>query len=193
LNKQAYIGKRLLALRKHYKLSVSELAAKAGVSTGMISQIERDLTNPSIRTLERLRDALGVPLSALLEDESTDRAIRSDFSPIRRAADRPVFHVGRDGLTKELLSPAGDRDLQMMIIELPAGASSVDVLIGDGEKAGLVLEGEVTLEVDGISYQLGLDDSFQFSSQLSHSVRNESDAHAKLIWIMNTKRPTIHL
>ncbi len=56
------------ALRTKQKLSVSSLAARANVSVGMISQIERNLTNPSIRTLERLRLALSVPLTMLLED-----------------------------------------------------------------------------------------------------------------------------
>jgi transcriptional regulator with XRE-family HTH domain len=192
-NLDSQIGRRLKALRKKQKLSVSELAERAKVSVGMISQIERSLTNPSIRTLERLRQALSVSLTALLED-GVDRDPSVDGHRLVRKADaRPFFHVGEQGMTKELLSPQGDHDLQMMIIALPAGASSKEVLIGDGEKAGLVLTGTIVIEVAGDRTELSEGDSFQFRSTLPHSVYNETRQAARIFWIMNTKRPTAHL
>jgi len=60
------VGQRLRHLRRAQHLSLKTLAAQAEVSVGMISQIERDQVNPSIRVLEKLRIALHVPLSALL-------------------------------------------------------------------------------------------------------------------------------
>jgi transcriptional regulator with XRE-family HTH domain len=192
-NTHSQIGGRLHALRKKQKLSVSKLATRAKVSVGMISQIERSLTNPSIRTLERLRHALSVPLSALLEDEVDRGPVLEDHRLVRKVSERPHFQVGDQGMTKELLSPQGDHDLQMMIIALPAGASSKEVLIGEGEKAGLVLSGTVVIEVAGNRQELSEGDSFQFRSMLPHSVHNETRESARLLWIMNTKRLETHL
>lgn len=185
------VGARLRALRIDQGLSVNELAMRAGVSVGTVSQVERNKANPSVRILERLRQALSVPLTALLEeDDAVSDPVAGDF--VRRAAERPLFEVGKHGMQKELLSPHGDHDLQMMLILLPAGAGSDEVLIGVGEKAGLVLEGTVVLNVGDRRAELRAGDSFQFKSTVPHSVRNESSKAARLLWIMNTQPPVVH-
>lgn len=186
------VGARLRALRTEQGLSVNELAMRAGVSVGTVSQVERNKANPSVRILERLRQALSVPLSALLEaDDAVSDPVVGDF--VRKAAERPLFDVGNLGMQKELLSPHGDHDLKMMIILLPAGAGSDEVLVGVGEKAGLVLEGTVVLNVGDRRAVLRTGDSFQFKSTVPHSVRNESSEMARVLWVMNTRPPVVHL
>lgn len=187
---EARVGARLRALRLAKRMSISGLAELAGVSTGMVSQIERDLSNPSVRMLERLRVALDVPLTALLEDDDLQRPMK-EF--VRRAAERPHFTVGPNGLVKELLSPHGDHDLQFMLITVPPGSRSGEVLLGDGEKAGLVLRGKLTLRVGDQQQLLSEGDSFQFSSKLPHQVENPTGEDAQVLWIMNTRVPVIHL
>lgn len=186
------VGARLRALRTEQRLSVNELAMRAGVSVGTVSQVERNKANPSVRILERLRQALSVPLSALLEaHDAVSDPVVGDF--VRKAAERPLFDVGHLGMQKELLSPHGDHDLKMMIILLPAGAGSDEVLVGVGEKAGLVLEGTVVLNVDDRRAVLRTGDSFQFKSTVPHSIRNESSEMARVLWVMNTRPPVVHL
>lgn len=188
----ADVGARLKALRLERGMSVNELAASAGVSVGTVSQVERNKANPSVRILEKLRVALSVPLSALLEDtHAPSEYLLGDV--VRRANDRPVFDVGSRGVQKELLSPQGIHDLKMMIILLPPGAGSDEVLIGVGEKAGVVLEGSVVLNLGGNRVELKSGDSFQFSSTIPHSVHNESGKSARLLWVMNTQPPVVHL
>ncbi|PPK47139.1 XRE family transcriptional regulator [Trinickia symbiotica] len=188
----ADVGARLRALRVAQGLSVNELAMRAGVSVGTVSQVERNKANPSVRILERLRQALAVPLATLLEaDDAISDPVTGDF--VRKAAERPIFEVGKNGMQKELLSPHGEHDLKMMIILLPPGAGSEEVLIGVGEKAGLVLEGTVVLNVGDRRAELRTGDSFQFKSTVPHSVRNESGKTARLLWIMNTQPPVVHL
>jgi transcriptional regulator with XRE-family HTH domain len=186
------VGARLRALRIEQGLSVNELAMRAGVSVGTVSQVERNKANPSVRILERLRQALSVPLTALLEeDDAISDPVAGDF--VRKAAERPLFDVGKHGMQKELLSPHGDHDLKMMIILLPAGAGSDEVLVGVGEKAGLVLEGTIVLNVGDRRAVLKTGDSFQFKSTVPHSVRNESSEMARVLWVMNTRPPVVHL
>lgn len=190
--KNDHVGVRLRAFRKAAHLSINELGTKAGVSNGMISQIERGLTNPSLKTLERLHIALGVPLTTLLE-KGAPKSPEGDQEIVRRADDRPSFAVGNEGMTKELLTPSGEHQLQMMIISLPAGAKSVDVLLGKGEKAGWILEGSIQLTVNGHNSLLQAGDSFQFSSTVPHSILNPGDDEARLLWIMRVEPNQVHL
>jgi transcriptional regulator with XRE-family HTH domain len=192
--KAPLLGARLRDLRRAADLSLVQLADKSGVSVGMISQIERSLSNPSVRTLERLREALGIPLTSLLEGDEGYPA-QSEAPPefVRRAKDRPHFSVGKGGLQKELLSPHGDYDIKFMLISFPPHTKSVDILVGPGEKAGVVLDGAIDLTVSGSTERLQAGDSFQFSSELSHRVENTGAEPARLLWIMNTKPSVIHL
>jgi transcriptional regulator with XRE-family HTH domain len=185
-----HIGPRLKSFRKQKGLTVSETAARAGVSAGMISQIERGLSNPSVRVLERLRMALDVPLTALIDSASGTTEVQAS-ELVRRHTERPLFTVGHNGMSKELLSPNGDHDMQFMIITVAPRSSSLEVLIGPGEKAGLMLAGELELRVGERNVLLQENDSFQFSSHLPHSIHNHSDEAAKVLWIMNTKKPAL--
>ena len=184
---EASVGRRLRQMRKNKRLTVAGLAEASGVSAGMISQIERGLSNPSIGTLERLRAVLGIPLTAFFEDRKPTDTVLDAEAWVRRADKRPFFQVGANGMSKELLSPSGEHELQFMIITIPPHSQSHEVLIGEGEKAGLVLEGRVKLVVDGESTILEVGDSFQFDSRKPHGVANDFDASARLMWIMHTR------
>jgi transcriptional regulator with XRE-family HTH domain len=179
------IGERLLSLRGERGLTILELAAKAGVSSGIISQIERGKSNPSINTLQKLKAALGVNLWAFVEREPDGLSNGRDF--VRRRNNRPRMLVGDGPLTKELLSPKSNDDLRFMILSLPPGAETGDLLSGPGDKAGYVLSGTVELTVDDIVTDLDEGDSFQFESTRPHQVVNRSGEEAKLIWIISIK------
>lgn len=181
------IGRRLRRMRKDKALTVAALAEASSVSAGMISQIERGLSNPSIGTLERLRAVLGIPLTAFFEDREPAGPTSPTEERVRRADQRPFFQVGVNGMSKELLSPSGEHDLQFMVINIPPHTRSHEVMIGEGEKAGLVLEGRLSLIVAGETTALELGDSFQFDSRKAHGIANESDESARVLWIMHTR------
>ena len=180
------IGAKLKRLRAGRSLTIAQLAEQAGVSSGMISQIERGTTNPSIRTLQRLRAALGANLWEVLDQGvAADPAVTEASPYVLRLADRPRIVVGESRLVKELLSPRKDRNLRFMIITLPAGGVSEDVIIGEGEKGGLVVEGRVRLVVGPDVSDLGEGDSFQFPSSLPHTLSNPHRTPARVVWIMS--------
>ncbi len=179
------IGARLKRLRAERSLTIARLAELAGVSSGMISQIERGTTNPSIRTLQRLRAALGVNLWEVLDRPPSEVAPTASSDHVLRRADRPRIVVGESRLVKELLSPHKDRNLRFMIITLPPGGVSEDVIIGEGEKGGLVMEGRVRLTVGSDRSDLAEGDSFQFPSSLPHALSNPHAEPARVVWIMS--------
>jgi transcriptional regulator with XRE-family HTH domain len=175
------MGTRVRAIRQNLSLSSAELAMRAGLSVGLISQIERGQANPSLRTLERLRLALNVPLMVLLEGSGGSPP---DQGFVRRHQARPRLMVGKKGLCKEILSPADTDGLRFMIIRIPPGAQSEEVLTGPGQKAGLVLKGLVSLTVADEQAQIAEGDSFQFPSDVKHAFVNNTDQPAELLWIM---------
>ncbi len=181
------VGTRLKRLRAERSLTIAKLAERADVSSGMISQIERGTTNPSIRTLQRLRAALGVNLWEMLDRSATPEgptAVQPSSYVLRRQ-DRPRIVVGESRLVKELLSPRKDRNLRFMIITLPPGGISEDVIIGEGEKGGFVVEGRVRLTIGAEESDLAEGDSFQFPSSLPHALSNPHAGAARVVWIMS--------
>ncbi len=175
------MGARVRAMRQTLGLSSAELALQAGLSVGVISQIERGQANPSLRTLERLRLALKVPLMVLLEGPGS-AAVEPAF--VRRRHARPRLMVGNMGLGKEILSPPDTDGLRFMVITVPPGAQSEDVLTGPGQKAGLVLKGQINLMVRDEQVQISEGDSFQFPSDVKHAFVNNTDQPAEVLWIM---------
>lgn len=205
---KSVVSRRLRDLRMKKGLSVNELAARSSVSAGMISQIERGISSPSVKTLERLRTALGIALTDLLSDAEASaaesapasasagdeqRAVQPEKSFVRRRALRPRFAVQASGLRKELLTPDGQHDLQFMLIHFDPGTSSSEVLMGAGEKGGMVLNGRLELTVGDRTVEILEGDSFQFDSSLAHRVRNVSAEAASVIWFMDTRRPRVEM
>lgn len=175
------VGQTIKRLRQGHSMSLQDLAARSGVSAGMLSQIERDRANPSLKTLTRLRHALGVPLSALFED--TPYSPDPDF--VRRASRRPRLDLGPRFVVKELLSSRAAQSLQFMILHIPPqGSSGQHPLSYPAEKAGLVLKGEVLLRVSETEVLLEEGDSFQFDSLQPHGFRNASNQPAAMLWII---------
>ena len=98
------IGRRLRDLRRRRSLTLQALSEESGVSIGMLSQMERGVSTPSIRTLQRVAEALEVPISWFFSDGPAS----SGAPPwVLRRSDRRTLALRTSGVTKELLAPAG--------------------------------------------------------------------------------------
>ena len=177
------VGAILRRFRKESGISLQKLADLSGVSVGTISQVERDLANPSLRVLTNIRNALNLPASALFHEIALPP--ERDPSFVRRAAQRPRLELGY--ISKELLSAGTPHSLQLMILHIPPGNSSGDKMIRyPAEKAGLVLEGEIILTVGEEDARLQKGDSFVFDSSTSHGFSNPGAIEAKVLWIIGS-------
>lgn len=186
---EAGVGGRLRRLRHERNLSLQDLATAAGVSVGMLSQIERDRANPSLRLLTQIRIALGVPLSQLFDDTEPRPA---DPAFVRRADRRGWLDLGY--ISKELLSPTVPNHLQFMILHVPPhGTSGDQPLSYPAEKGGMVLRGELMLKVNDEEVALREGDSFLFNSVDPHSFRNPADDPAQVLWIIGAVHAEPHL
>jgi len=175
------VGAMIRKSRQQARISLQQLAERSGVSVGMLSQVERDLVNPSLRVLSSIRNALDLPASAFFQ-ETTQPAPRDPMF-VRRVGRRARLELGY--ISKELLSAGTPHSLQLMILHIPPGSSSGDKPIRyEAEKAGMVMEGEFILRVADEESHLKEGDSFVFDSSLPHSFTNPGATPAKVLWII---------
>ncbi|MDX7953830.1 cupin domain-containing protein [Lichenihabitans sp. Uapishka_5] len=177
------IGRRIRALRLRRGRSLAELALSTGISIGGLSQIERGLTSLKVKTLWPLAGALGIEPQALLDDAGT---LACDLHVVRRDERRGV-PVWSEGIGKELLSPSGAA-LTGLSVRVEPGGGTAAAYAHPGQEFGLVLAGEVDLEIDGVTSRLQAGDSFAFKSTLPHAFRNPGAVPCEIVWV-NTVKP----
>jgi transcriptional regulator with XRE-family HTH domain len=176
------IGGEIRRIRKTRGLSLEDVAKLAGVSIGLVSQIERGIVSPSIRSLRQLSKALGVPVSWFFQTE--DGAVDDDGDRVVRAAHRRRLSFRKNGVIKELLTPHALRNLQMLLITLePDAAIDNGVIQGSGEKCGIVLTGALDLVIEDRTHTIWEGDSFGFDSSLPHSIHNRGQGVTRVLWI----------
>ncbi|MDP2802146.1 MAG: cupin domain-containing protein [Phreatobacter sp.] len=174
------LGETIRMMRQRAGLSIQEVAKTTGLSTGMISQVERALATPSVRTLRLLSIALGVPISYFFEDHEP-------VSPVRyivRKNDRRLLRLTASGVVKEALTPAEKGEIEFYELTLnPGGSSGTDFVRHSGEKAGYVLAGRLRLWLDHEAHVLEPGDSFRFPSTVPHMFDNPTQQVARVIWV----------
>lgn len=175
-----HVGRRLRGLRLERGLSLAELAVKAGISIGALSQIERGMSSLRVRVIWPLAAALDVEPSALIGD-----AQASDLYCVR-AGERRALPVRMEGIGKQLLSPPGAALTGLMVTVEPGGGTA-EAYAHAGHEFGFVLSGELELSVDGAAYRLKTGDSFAFRSTLLHTFRNPGTRPCSILWLNTTK------
>ncbi len=177
-----WLGQRLRQSRRQRELSIRQLAQRAGLSVGMVSQMERGMSAPSLRTLRLLANTLDVPISWFFPDSPQAVAERRY---IVRSDQRRRLNVPHVGIVQEVVSPPDPGAIEIYEITLEPGSSSgAEAYSHEGEKAGLVLTGLLTIQLDNETYTLEPGDSFRFPSTVSHRFANPTSANTRLIWIV---------
>lgn len=161
------LGQRLRDRRLALDLTLKEVADRAGLSVGFISQIERGITTPSISSLVNVSRVLGAHVSDFLSQPKVT-------APTTRQSERPHYAVGGNALVYERLSTTFPGNvLRSLIIHEPPGYRS-EPIAHEGEEIFFVLDGELTVEVDGEQVVLLAGDSIHFPSTRTHSTWNHS-------------------
>ena len=176
------VGRHIRELRLAKGLSLAELAAKVEISVGNLSEIERGLSVPSIRTLCLLSKAIGIGAGWLL-DLYAEGGPPVDPYVVRATARQSIVY-SKAGVVKRLASPLSPGQLQMLLVEIEPGAGSgEDGYSHDGEECGIVLEGILNLWIEGEKRTLGQGDSFRFASSMVHRFENPGNVQTRVIWI----------
>lgn len=176
------LGARLRRRRKVRGLSLKEVARRADVSIGLISQVERGLTMPSVRSLGAICAALEMPVGWLFDTTDAD----DDDDLVVRRHQRRVLDLGAKGMIKELMTPDSCTGIQMMRLVIRPGGSTGETPYNhpSGAKCGTVLSGQLMLEVDGDICRLNTGDSFAFEATRMIRFWCEGSEAAEVLWIV---------
>lgn len=160
------IGAKIRAARSDRGWTLENLASKSGLSTGFLSQVERDLTTLSIVSLSAICRALNVPIESLF---SSSRPIGEAPSAVTREDQQLHIHIGRSPIRYQYLSGQlpDERVEELLIAEFPPNCDQQDSS-HQGQEFGYVLRGSLRLHVQDAEYDLKAGDSYRVAASQSH-------------------------
>lgn len=177
---EGLIGAKLRALRKQRGLTLQAVSNATGVSVGHLSQLERDLASPAVKTLHDIAVALGVSIGWFFDERSDDADAR--FVVRGGARQRIRFADGIDDYRLNT-DAVGNLGLLYSVFE-PGATSGAEPYTHAGEEAGYVSAGRLDLWIDGVLHSLEAGDSFSFPSTSPHRYRNPGPDRAVVVWAM---------
>jgi transcriptional regulator with XRE-family HTH domain len=172
------IGERLKRLRMINSLTQEELASRADLTKGYISQLENDATSPSIATLKDIIDVFGVSMQEFFSDPTGEDVVYGKDARVKPSDDDDAVQV-------ELLVPgAQNREMDPVIVTLAPGEEMDEQPFHEGEEFGFVLMGKIQLRLDDKLYTVKKDECFYFTSDKRHTVKNIGKGPAKILWVV---------
>ena len=154
------LGHRLKKRRRELNLSLRELAERVGLTASFLSQVERDLVSPSIKSLRKISAALDVPIFYFLVEHDAR-------SPVVRRSERLKLTLPGSSLAYELLTPDLDRQMEVLIAELEPGDDNIAMpLRQHTEECIYVLQGQLEIQLGEEVYTLNPGDSIYFEGPL---------------------------
>lgn len=177
---QRRFGERVRALRSQKGLTLTKVAKLTKRSVSLLSQIETGRVSPSFASMRIIADALGVPLSRLILDQEADETKDSSLMGVR---ERKVLTT-QGGVQHQLLSRSLALSFEFLSIEIPPGASTGEKpYTHDGVECGLLLEGELEIQVGRKTYRMKPGDTITLNSSTPHNLFNRGRQKAKAVWV----------
>ena len=171
------VGASLRARRLERGLTITEVAERAGLTAGFISQLERDLTSASLSSLYRICAVLELRVGDLIDDVPAGRLIRREEQARRSLALGDAEHL--------LLSSRDERRFHVTESHIPPGGSAGEepyTLPADVELV-YVLSGSLELRVGDEVHELEQGDTLTYSPRDPHTWRNPSETdEAVVLW-----------
>jgi len=169
-------GRRLAEIRQQLGLSQRRVAELSGLTHSAISTIEQDKVSPAIGTLQKLLKVYNLSLSEFFSE------------PVQPARPKVVIEadelidIGSQGVSLKLIHNGNpDRTLAMMLETYEPGATTGEKIRHQGEEIGTLLEGEITLTIDGQHYQLKAGQSYAIDTGHPHSFTNTSAQPCRIV------------
>jgi len=169
------IGNKIKQLRTRKGLTLEELASRSELTKGFLSQLERNLTSPSIDSLSDILEALGSNLAEFFKEDKVEK---------RTFSAEDFFVDERETCTVHWIVPNTQKNqMEPILIELPAGGESFEMQPHNGEEFGYVLSGSIILVCDGQRLTLRKGETFYLTGKSFHLIRNEHKSPARVLWV----------
>jgi len=175
------IGRKIRNLRAAADLTQDELAERADLTDGFISQVERGRTSISIDSLKQILDALNVSLSDFFKEEESHHIIFGEDEMVE-------IEEGGTGMLRVLVSGATNRRMEPTLLDLPAGAATSLRDPFQGDCFGYVLKGRILIQFGGEHFRARGGESFYFTADREYKITNPARTAAQVLWL--TSPPT---
>ncbi len=169
------IGQKIKELRMLRGLTQEELGNRCELTKGYISQLENNLTEPSISTLEDILLSLGSNFSDFFSDVKDEKIIFTKDDYFEK--------VEQNYKTKWLVVNSQKNEMEPILVELAKNAQTEKDLPHEGEEFGYVLQGRIELIIGSSVYKCAKGESFYFIPNKTHYIKNINEGESKLIWI----------
>ena len=169
------IGHKIKQLRIQNGLTLEELASRSELTKGFLSQLERNLTSPSIQTLADIVEALGSSMSDFFKEDTKEKIVfqKKDF-----------FVDERENYTVHWIVPNTQKNaMEPILVELPQGGESFEVTPHNGEEFGYVIEGCIQLVCGDETFVVHKGETFYLNGRNFHYIKNEKKTLVKGILI----------
>ncbi len=169
------IGGKIKQLRTQKGLTLEELASRSELTKGFLSQLERNLTSPSIDSLDDILEALGTNLADFFKEDKVEQYVfrEADF-----------FIDERDECTVHWIVPNTQKNrMEPILLTLPENGKSFEVAPHSGEEFGYVVDGAAVLECDGKRQTLRRGETFYLHGRTFHTLQNEHKTPAHILWV----------
>jgi len=172
------IGKKLRRLRKSKALTLEELATRANLTKGFLSQVERDKASPSVAALKQVLDVMGEDISSFFQD------IEVPERNIFRKEERELTEEDIDGVRKMILTPDIQyRELDPYYVEIEPGKQLTSEDFDDEEIFGYLLRGGLWLKVNGDENRVEVEDVIYLFPDNEFTLENRDGEEAVLIMV----------
>ncbi len=172
------LGKRVKQLRIKNGMTLEELASRTELTKGFLSQLERNLSSPSISTLEDIVEVLGVSLADFFRDN--DETAKITFTEQDYSVDE------KDQMTITYIVPSAQKNrMEPILLTLAPEGSSRIIDPHEGEELGYVLQGRIELQnltVMG-SHTVKKGETFYIKGDFRHCLVNTGKTEAKILWV----------
>lgn len=176
------IGAKLRMMRRMNKMRLKDLAEATECSESLLSKIENNKVEPSLKVLHRITAVLGTTIAELFASQ------RENEITVQQMGERTVVvtrsNAEGGAINLERIIPFGENqmlDANIHIID-PKTDSGGDITHA-GEEVGYILEGELELTIEDETFYLKPGDSFYFRSELRHRYYNPGDLTTRVLWV----------
>lgn len=170
------IGHKIKQLRRQKNLTLEELASRCELTKGFLSQLENDLSSPSISTLNDILEALGSSLPEFFsETKDPQKTVfhKDDFFE----DDRSTYQISW------IVPNTQKNEMEPILVTIPEGGETFEMAPHSGEEFGIVLEGTVILEIAGKKQTVKKGETFYLHGKEFHKIKNENKKEAKVLWV----------
>lgn len=189
------LGAKLRAIRRSKGLSLQRVANLTDLSKGFVSQVESGAANPSIASLKRIANGLGISMVDLFDSESNGETAAPEGSTVA-SDDCPDVKVVRHNKRKMLawpgstaktylLTPDMQRQLEVTLnVYEPGDESGAEGMTHAGEEFGLIVEGCLEVTVGGHVFRLEVGDTISYPSHIPHRTRALGEHMTRTVWVI---------